>query len=84
MNFFHIDITKNKNFLVEIIQNLEYIGIIQIILLYFGGSVFRSYGLTFDELKVILSLSFTVIPFDLMRKSYLRLKHTKEEVAKFL
>jgi P-type Ca2+ transporter type 2C len=29
-------------------------------------------------------LSFTVIPFDLMRKSYLRLKHSKEEVAKFL
>lgn len=32
LNFFHIDITKNKNFIVEIIQNLEYIGIIQIIL----------------------------------------------------
>jgi len=73
-------ILKNKAFVV--IMGLVFI--IQIILLYFGGSVFRSYGLTFEELKVILTLSFTVIPFDLMRKSYMRIKHTKEEVAKFL
>ncbi len=73
-------ILKNKTFVI--IMGL--VSIIQIILLYFGGSVFRSYGLTTTEFLVILSLSFTVIPFDLMRKSYLRLKHTKEEVAKFL
>jgi len=82
--------THRLNLLSHILRNKAFVvimglvSIIQIILLYFGGSVFRSYGLTFDELKVILSLSFTVIPFDLMRKSYLRLKHTKEEVAKFL
>lgn len=32
LNFLHIKKTKNKNFIVEIIQNLEYIGIIQIFL----------------------------------------------------
>ncbi len=73
-------ILRNKTFVI--IMGL--VSIIQIILLYYGGSVFRSYGLTPKELMVILSLSFTVIPFDLMRKSYLRLKHNKEEVAKFL
>lgn len=73
-------ILKNKAFVI--IMGL--VSIIQIILLYFGGSVFRSYGLTIQELMVILSLSFTVIPFDLMRKSYLRLKYSKSDVAKFL
>nr|WP_312579654.1 calcium-translocating P-type ATPase, PMCA-type [Sedimentibacter sp.] len=73
-------ILKNKTFVII----MSLVSIIQIILLYFGGSVFRSYGLSMQELMVILSLSFTVIPFDLMRKSYLRLKHSKEEVAKFL
>jgi calcium-translocating P-type ATPase len=73
-------ILKNKAFIV--IMGL--ISIIQIVLLYFGGSVFRSYGLNLQEFLVILSLSFTVIPFDLMRKSYLRLKHSKDEVSKFL
>ncbi|MBP1924500.1 calcium-translocating P-type ATPase [Sedimentibacter acidaminivorans] len=73
-------ILRNKTFVI--IMGL--VSIIQIILLYFGGSVFRSYGLTTTELIVILSLSFTVIPFDLMRKSYLRLKYNKDEVSKFL
>lgn len=73
-------ILRNKTFVI--IMGL--VSIIQIILLYYGGSVFRSYGLTPKELMVILSLSFTVIPFDLMRKSYLRLKYNKDEVSKFL
>lgn len=71
---------SNKSFVI--IMGL--ISVIQLVMLFFGGSVFRSYGLTMFEFNVILSLSFTVIPVDLMRKSYLRLKHTKEEVAKFL
>lgn len=71
---------RNKAFVI--IMGL--VSIIQIILLFHGGSVFRLYGLTATEFKIILSLSFTVIPVDLMRKSYLRLKHSKEEVAKFL
>lgn len=71
---------KNKAFVLI----MGFVCIIQIILLFCGGSVFRTYGLTFKEFIVVLSLSFTVIPFDLMRKSYLRLRNTKEEVAKFL
>lgn len=82
--------THRLNLLSHLIKNKAFViimglvSIIQILLLFHGGSVFRSYGLTLSEFNVILSLSFTVIPVDLMRKSYLRMKHTKEEVAKFL
>jgi len=82
--------THRLNLLSHLINNKAFVvimglvSIIQIVLLVHGGSVFRSYGLTSSEFAVIISLSFTVIPVDLMRKSYLRMKHTKEEVAKFL
>ncbi len=73
-------ILKNKAFVVIML----FVSIIQIIMIYYGGKVFRAYGLTFREFFTVLSLSVTVIPFDFMRKSILRLRHTKEEVAKFL
>ena len=82
--------TQRLNLLSNLLKNKAFVAvmglvcIIQILLLYFGGSVFRTYGLTLKELLTIVSLSFTVIPFDIMRKSFLRLRHTKEEVAKFL
>ncbi|MGB4440035.1 MAG: calcium-translocating P-type ATPase, PMCA-type [Sedimentibacter sp.] len=82
--------TQRLNLLSNLLKNKAFVAImgivciIQILILYFGGSVFRTYGLTLKELLTVLSLSFTVIPFDLMRKSFLRLSHTKEEVAKFL
>ncbi len=44
------------------------VGIIQIYFIYYGGSLFRTYGLTLKELLICLGLAFTVIPFDLLRK----------------
>lgn len=44
------------------------VGIIQLYFIYFGGSIFRTYGLTFKELILVLLLAFSVIPFDLLRK----------------
>ncbi|MFA9423547.1 MAG: calcium-translocating P-type ATPase, PMCA-type, partial [Sedimentibacter sp.] len=82
--------TQRLNLLSNILKNkafvciMVFVCIIQVLLLYFGDSVFRTYGLTLKELFAVISLSFTVIPFDLMRKSFLRLHNTKEEVAKFL
>ena len=49
LNFFHIQEKKNKNFLVEIIQNLEYIGIIQIFYLY---KVFHKRGLVMGSFQL--------------------------------
>ncbi len=48
---------------------------IQIALIYYGGSLFRTAGLSVRELLIILSISALVIPFDILRKSIIRLCH---------
>ena len=49
------------------------IAIIQVLLTYFGGAIFRCHGLNLTEWAVVLALAFTIIPVDLLRKSFLRL-----------
>ena len=58
------NITKNKIFIII----FSFIAIVQIYLIYNGGSIFRTYGLTITELLFILILSFSVIPIDIFRK----------------
>ena len=62
------NITKNKVFLVIIFL----IAIIQIIMIYYGGTLFRTSGLNIKELLIMILLSFTVIPIDLLRKIYIK------------
>lgn len=52
------------------------VSVIQILLIYFGGSLFRTAGLTSMELRNILLLSATVIPVDFIRKLILRSRKT--------
>ncbi len=52
---------------------LTLITAVQLGLIYYGGSLFRTAGLTISELIRVLALSALVIPFDLLRKSCLRL-----------
>ena len=61
---------KNKVFLCVIV----FIAIIQIILIYYGGNLFRTVGLNFKEFNFMLFLAFTVIPFDWCRKYFLKRK----------
>lgn len=61
---------KNKVFVVIII----FIAIVQLILIYFGGNLFRTSGLTLSELEIMILIAFTVIPVDWLRKSFLRKK----------
>lgn len=42
--------------------------LIQIFIIYFGGSIFRTVRLHFNDLIVITILSFTIIPVDTIRK----------------
>lgn len=63
---------KNKVFLSIVI----FIVIVQIGLIYFGGELFRTVGLTFKELQIMILLAATVIPVDFLRKLYLRKKGT--------
>ncbi len=70
------NITKNKPFIFIIL----FITIIQIFLLYGGGDVFRTYGLTFTEFAVTLLLSLTVLPVDIMRKVAIKKAKIKSSV----
>ena len=67
------NLRKNKVFIVIMI----FIVIMQIFMIYFGGSVFRTSGLTIKELLITIALSFTVIPIDNIRKIILRLNGKK-------
>ena len=64
------NLLKNKAFLIIIL----FILIVQVYLIYYGGDLFRAYGLNPFEFEIMLLLSLTVVPVDWLRKIYLR-KH---------
>lgn len=57
-------IVKNKVFLIIML----FIFLAQIYLIYFGGKLFRTFGLTARELVIILVIASSVIPLDIARK----------------
>lgn len=57
-------ILKNKVFIFIMV----FIFMAQLYLIYWGGSLFRTFGLTLNELAFVLLLSFTVIPLDMLKK----------------
>ena len=63
-------LSGNKAFIFII----SFIFIVQVLLIYFGGDLFRTSGLTFFEFQIMFLLSFTVVPVDFLRKIYLRKK----------
>ena len=67
------NILKNKVFLIII----SFIVIVQILLIYYGGSVFRTSGLSLFEFEIMILFAFTVIPFDFIRKLILNKKGLK-------
>ena len=62
------NLLKNKVFLSVI----TLIIVVQLIMIYFGGSIFRTTGLTFFELDVTLFIALTVLPVDFIRKKILK------------
>lgn len=67
------NIKKNKVFIVVI----SIVIVMQIYLLYYGGELFRTNGLTIKEFMIMLSFSLTVIPIDFIRKIILKKKKIK-------
>ena len=73
--------TERLNLLSSLKQNvvfiftISFIVLVQIYLIYHGGDLFRTYGLTLKELLIVLFLSFSVIPVDLLRKLFVRWKN---------
>ena len=62
---------------------IAFIVIVQILLIYFGGSVFRTSGLSLFEFEVMILFAFTVIPFDFVRKLILKRKGLKYGVWQY-
>ena len=60
---------RNPSFLLIMLA----VAAIQIGLIYYGGSLFRTAGLTFGELRRVLLIAFLVVPADCARKLLLRL-----------
>ena len=59
---------KNKMFMIVIL----FIAIVQFVLIYYGGELFRTVGLSFKEIEIMLLCAFSVIPVELFRKIYLK------------
>lgn len=70
------NLKKNKVFIVII----AFILLVQVYLIYHGGEIFRTYGLTAKEFFIVLLLALTVFPVDFLRKIYLRKHHLKPGV----
>lgn len=67
------NILRNKAFLIVIAM----IVVIQIYLIYYGGELFRTIGLSFSEFNVMLLIAFSVIPVDVIFKLLLRIRGVK-------
>ena len=64
------NILKTKIFIFILL----FITIVQILLIYYGGTVFRTSGLTLFEFEIMILFAITVIPFDWIRKLILKYK----------
>ena len=62
---------------IVFVITILFIASVQMILIYKGGTVFRTFGLTPNELMFVLLLAFTVIPVDFLRKVILKKKGIK-------
>ncbi len=67
------NIFRNKVFIVIFIL----IFICQLYLIYFGGSLFRTFGLEVKELLFIVLISLVIIPIDMIKK-YILKRHLHE------
>ena len=51
--------------------------LVQVYLIYFGGELFRTYGINVIEFITVLLLALTVLPFDMLRKYITKYKKIK-------
>ena len=63
------NISKNKPFVVIMIL----ISVIQVLMIYFGGELFRSSPLSSKELYMVIMLALSVIPFDFIYRIFEKL-----------
>jgi Ca2+-transporting ATPase len=73
--------TSRINIFANLLRNqvfiiiFTFIIIVQIYIIYHGGVLFRTYGLTLNELLLVIILSLTALPIDFIRKILMKKKH---------
>ncbi|MBQ7390451.1 MAG: calcium-translocating P-type ATPase, PMCA-type [Clostridia bacterium] len=68
--FIFFGLLKNRAFLFI----MAFITAIQVLIVYFGGSLFRSFPLSLREIGIVILLSLTVFLFDGVRRIFQKLK----------
>ena len=68
------NIGKNKPFIFI----MALICVIQIVMIYYGGSLFRTCALSAGDLMNTIILAFSVIPFEIIRRIFFKLTKNKE------
>lgn len=63
-------LARNPSFIII----MTIVAVIQLLLIYYGGSLFRTAGLSPRALRSVLLLAFTVVPVDCIRKLLLRMQ----------
>ena len=71
MNLFSA-IGRNRPFLVI----MFFISCVQMVMIYFGGEVFRTTPVRAGDLALVILMSLTVIPADFIRRGFYRLRRT--------
>ena len=72
--------TSRLNIFANLYRNKVFMAItlliivVQMLLIYFGGDLFRTAGLSLMEVEIMLLCAFTVIPAEFIRKFYLKRK----------
>ncbi len=64
------NISKNKLFVFIMLL----ISMIQVIMIYYGGEMFRTTALSLKELLWVIGIAFSLIPFDIFRRIFVKLK----------
>jgi len=84
MQFFNAR-TERIHLFANLKKNRSFMGItalvmtVQLLMVFFGGTVFRTTPLSFSILLGLFAMSFAVIPLDVIRKVVMRIGNTKEE-----
>ncbi len=72
--------TSRLNIFANLLSNKVFLGVIifivivQVILIYYGGDLFRTTSLSLKEIEIMLTCAFSVIPVEFLRKLYLKSK----------
>ena len=82
--------TERINLFANLQKNRSFMGItalvmtVQLLMVFFGGAVFRTTPLSGTILLGVFIMSFAVIPLDVIRKVIMRLGSTREEKKRTL